>query len=163
MLDNAVTMASTSDPRNASKMKSAAAALSGENQTLQKLHENPLISHPTKYFIIFSIFKILKKTMVTIKEIGVSMEKQNKIQMLKKLETEFVELLKAYEECANLSSVIDSIGLSNRCLVFVLKLTDFKKLIDNEMVKTKRRQVSQLLRQFKEAIWVCLCILFICV
>ncbi|MFS8029988.1 hypothetical protein Hanom_Chr17g01528811 [Helianthus anomalus] len=30
--------------------------------------------------------------------------------MVKELETEFVELLKAYEECANLSTAIDSIG-----------------------------------------------------
>ncbi|KAJ0744334.1 putative E3 SUMO-protein ligase Nse2 (Mms21) [Helianthus annuus] len=145
MSDNAAAMASTStsDPRNTSKMKSAATTLSGENQTL---------------------LADIRKAMVTMKEIGVSLEKQNKTQMVKELETEFVELLKAYEECANLSTAVESVGNMYRPSE---QVTDFKKLIDNEMVKTKRRssapQVSQLLRQFKEAIWVCLCILFMCV
>ncbi|KAF5787177.1 putative E3 SUMO-protein ligase Nse2 (Mms21) [Helianthus annuus] len=135
MSDNAAAMASTStsDPRNTSKMKSAATTLSGENQTL---------------------LADIRKAMVTMKEIGVSLEKQNKTQMVKELETEFVELLKAYEECANLSTAVESVGNMYRPSE---QVTDFKKLIDNEMVKTKRRssapQVSQLLRQFKEAIW----------
>ncbi|KAI7750393.1 hypothetical protein M8C21_013410, partial [Ambrosia artemisiifolia] len=85
----------------------------------------------------------IRKAMTTMKEIGV-----------KELETEFMELLKAYEECANLSTAIDSVGNMYRPTE---QLTDFKKLIDNEMAKTTRRssapQVAQLLRQFKEAIW----------
>ncbi|KAM0004632.1 putative E3 SUMO-protein ligase Nse2 (Mms21) [Helianthus debilis subsp. tardiflorus] len=115
-------------------------------------------------FYYLSYFQDIRKAMVTMKEIGVSLEKQNKTQMVKELETEFVELLKAYEECANLSTAVESVGNMYRPGD---QVTDFKKLIDNEMVKTKRRsstpQVSQLLRQFKEAIWVCFCILFMCV
>ncbi|XP_076882509.1 E3 SUMO-protein ligase MMS21-like [Bidens hawaiensis] len=126
-------MASTSAPRTAAKMKDAAATLSGDNQTL---------------------LADIRKAMVKMKEVGVSLEKQNKTQMVKELETEFIELLKAYEECANISTAIDSVGNSYRPGE---QPTDFKKLIDNEMAKTKRRSLSpqfnQLLRQFKEAIW----------
>ncbi|XP_076904722.1 E3 SUMO-protein ligase MMS21-like [Bidens hawaiensis] len=126
-------MASTSAPRAAAKMKDAAATLSGDNQTL---------------------LADIRKAMVKMKEIGVSLEKQNKSQMVKELETEFIELLKTYEEYANVSTAIDSVGNSYRPGE---QPSDFKKLIDNEMAKTKRRslgpQVNQLLRQFKEAIW----------
>ncbi|GJZ80017.1 RNA-directed DNA polymerase, eukaryota, partial [Tanacetum coccineum] len=73
----------------------------------------------------------------------------------KELEAEFMELLKSYEECANLSSAIASVG---NMYQQTEQPTNFKKLIDNEMAKTKRRslassQVNQLLRQFREAIW----------
>ncbi|KAI3773940.1 hypothetical protein L1987_48479 [Smallanthus sonchifolius] len=45
--------------------------------------------------------------MGTMKELGVSLERQNKTQMVKELETELMEFLKAYEECANLFTAID--------------------------------------------------------
>ncbi|MFS7892466.1 hypothetical protein Hanom_Chr00s000621g01652661 [Helianthus anomalus] len=90
MSDNAAAMASTSGPRNTSKMKSATTTLSGENQTLL---------------------------------------------VVKELETEFVKLLKAYEECVNLSTAVESVGNMYRPSE---QVTDFKKLFDNEMVKTKR-------------------------
>ncbi|KAK1414332.1 hypothetical protein QVD17_30076 [Tagetes erecta] len=131
-------MASTSATRNdaaagTSRMKSAAFNLCSDNQTL---------------------LADIRKSMGIMKEIGVSLEKQNKTQMVKELEAEFMELLKAYEDCANLSTAIDSVGNTYRPSE---QPTDFKKLIDNEMVKAKRRssvpQVNQLLRQFKEAIW----------
>ncbi|KAI3815021.1 hypothetical protein L1987_14672 [Smallanthus sonchifolius] len=130
-------MASTSAPRTeagTSRMKSAASTLCYDNQ---------------------SLLADIRKAVGTMKEIGVSLERQNKTQMVKELETEFMELLKAYEDCANLSTAIDSVGNTYRPGE---QATDFKKLLDNEMAKTKRRsssvpQVNQLLRQFREAIW----------
>ncbi|KAK9050415.1 hypothetical protein SSX86_030616 [Deinandra increscens subsp. villosa] len=134
MAETSGAMASTSDSRSASRMKTAASTLCYDNQTL---------------------LADIRKAMGTMKEIGVSLERQNKSQMVKELETEFMELLKAYEDCANLSAAIDSVGNKYRPSE---QRTDFKKLIDDEMAKTKRRslstpQISQLLRQFKEAIW----------
>ncbi|GKC18239.1 hypothetical protein Tco_1015021 [Tanacetum coccineum] len=41
----------------------------------------------------------IRRAMVVMKETGV-----------KELEAEFMDLLKSYEECANLSSAIDSVG-----------------------------------------------------
>ncbi|XP_071691925.1 E3 SUMO-protein ligase MMS21-like [Rutidosis leptorrhynchoides] len=130
-------MASTSAHRTdvgSSRMKSAAVTLSDDNQTL-------LVD--------------IRKAMVTMKDIGVSLERQNKTQKVKELENEFVELVKTYENCANLSTAIDSVGNTYRPGE---QLTDFKKLIDTEMAKVNRRsssssQAKQLLRQFKEAIW----------
>lgn len=130
-------MASTSAPRSdtgSSRMKSAASTLCYDNQTL---------------------LADIRKAMGTMKEIGVSLERQHKSQMVKELEAEFMELLKAYEDCANLSSAIDSVG---NMYWPTEQVTDFKKLLDNEMAKTKRQsssvpQVNQLLRQFREAIW----------
>ncbi|KAD2393910.1 hypothetical protein E3N88_40887 [Mikania micrantha] len=159
-------MASTSAPRSdagTSRMKSAAYTLCGDNQTLLAVNTRSF------FFVDFSkssdrtlndclidfLFKDIRKAMGTMKEIGISLEKQNKTQMVKELETEFMELLKAYEDCANLSTAIDSVGNTYRPSE---QPTDFKKLLDNEMAKTKRRsssvpQVNQLLRQFREAIW----------
>lgn len=130
-------MASTSAPQieaGASRIKSAASTLCYDNQTL---------------------LADIRKAMGTMKEIGVSLERQHKTQIVKELEAEFMELLKAYEDCANLSTAIDSVGNMYRPSE---QPTDFKKLLDNEMAKTKHRsssvpQVNQLLRQFKIAIW----------
>lgn len=132
-------MASTSAaPRTSdaglSRMKVAAKNLSSDNQTL---------------------LADIRRAMVVMKETGVSLERQRNTQMVKDLEGEFMELLKSYEDCANLSSAIDSVGKTYQ---LTEQPTDFKKLIDNEMAKIKRRspassQVNQLLRQFREAIW----------
>ncbi|PWA50891.1 E3 SUMO-protein ligase Nse2 (Mms21) [Artemisia annua] len=132
-------MASTSSaPRTSdaglSRMKAAAKNLSSDNQTL---------------------LADIRRAMVVMKETGVSLERQRNTQMVKELEGEFMELLKSYEDCANLSSAIDSVGNTYQPTE---QPTDFKKLIDNEMAKIKRRspassQVNQLLRQFREAIW----------
>lgn len=115
-------------------MKSAASSLSYDNQTL---------------------LADIRKAMVTMKDIGVSLERQHKTEKVKELENEFMELLKTYETCANLSTAIDTVGNTYRPGE---QMTDFKKLIDTEMAKTNRRsssgaQVNQLLRQFREAIW----------
>ncbi|CAI9286486.1 unnamed protein product [Lactuca saligna] len=130
-------MASTSAPRSdagASRIKSAASTLCYDNQ---------------------SLLADIRKALTTMKEIGVSLERQHKTQMVNELEAELMELLKTYEECANLSSAIDNVGNSYRPSE---QLTDFKSLIDKEMANAKRRsssvpQVNQLLRQFREAIW----------
>ncbi|CAH1425687.1 unnamed protein product [Lactuca virosa] len=130
-------MASTSAPRSdagASRIKSTASNLCYDNQ---------------------SLLADIRKALTTMKEIGVSLERQHKTQMVNELEAELMELLKTYEECANLSSAIDTVGNSYRPTE---QLTDFKSLLDKEMANAKRRsssvpQVNQLLRQFREAIW----------
>ncbi|KAJ9537627.1 hypothetical protein OSB04_030360 [Centaurea solstitialis] len=131
-------MASTSAPRSdtgsSSRMKSAASNLSNDNQTL---------------------LADIRKALGTMKEIGVSLEKQHKSQMVKELEAEFMELLKAYEDCVNLSSAVDSVGNMYQPTE---QVTDFKKLLDGEMANAKRQsssapQANRLLRQFREAIW----------
>nr|XP_043626296.1 E3 SUMO-protein ligase MMS21 [Erigeron canadensis] len=127
-------MASTSAPQVSSRMKNAASTLCDDNQTL---------------------LADIRRAISSMKEIGISLEKQHKTQLVKELENEYMELLQSYEDCANLSVAIENVGNTYQPAE---QPTDFKKLIDNEMAKAKRRstsapQVNQLLRLFREAIW----------
>ncbi|KAM7492553.1 hypothetical protein LguiA_035474 [Lonicera macranthoides] len=130
-------MASTSAPRSnaaTGRIKSAASTLYSENQ---------------------SAVAEIRKALTMMKEIAVDLERDNQSQMVSELEAAIIQLLEASEDCMHLSSAVQSIGN-----VYQLgeELTDFKKLFDGEIAKSKASSSSvpqnhPLLRQFREAIW----------
>ncbi|KAL0545817.1 hypothetical protein IC582_015713 [Cucumis melo] len=130
-------MASASDSRSTGvtgRIKSAATIMHSENQ---------------------SLLAELRKTLIMMKEIGVDLEKENQNKMVKELEKSMVELLSAYENCNNFSSAIQSVGNTYEPKE---ELTDFEKLLDDEVAKVSVNSSSNfanhpIIRQFREAIW----------
>lgn len=102
-----------------------------------------------------SLLAELRKSLIIMKEIGVALERDNQSKMVKELENSVVELLSTYENCSNFSSAIQSVGN-----IYEPKeqLTDFEKLLDNEVAKVSENSSSNfqnhsIIRQFREAIW----------
>ncbi|XP_022139611.1 E3 SUMO-protein ligase MMS21 isoform X2 [Momordica charantia] len=90
-----------------------------------------------------------------MKEIGMDLERDNQSTMVKKLENAVVELLSTYENCDNFSSAIQSVGNIYEPRE---ELTDFEKLLDDEVAKVSENSSSNLqnhsiIRKFREAIW----------
>ncbi|KAE9458080.1 hypothetical protein C3L33_10013, partial [Rhododendron williamsianum] len=74
---------------------------------------------------------------------------------VKELEDAALQLLAASEDCSHLSTAIQSVGNGYQPRE---EATDFKKLFDDEIAKSKANSSSvpqnhMLLRQFREAIW----------
>ncbi|CAL5405901.1 unnamed protein product [Camellia sinensis] len=97
----------------------------------------------------------IRKVMITMKEVAVDLERDTESQMVKELEDGLLQLLVASEDCANFSSALQSVG---HVYQPGEELTDFKKLFDDEITKSKANSSSippnhPLLRQFREAIW----------
>lgn len=118
----------------AARIRKAATALASDNQ--------PLIAD-------------IRKTIHTMKEIAVEMEKLNRAQEVKQLENAVLELLDAAEECTCFYNVLQSVGNNYE---HGPQLTNFKKLFEDEASKIKRgfssnHQNHNLLRQFREAVW----------
>lgn len=93
--------------------------------------------------------------MMITKDVGVDLERDNQTQMVKELEDGLVQLLETYEDCTHLSTAIQSVGNDYQLRE---EATDFKKLFDDEIAKSKANSSSvpqnhMLLRQFREAIW----------
>ncbi|KAG6607898.1 E3 SUMO-protein ligase MMS21, partial [Cucurbita argyrosperma subsp. sororia] len=130
-------MASTSNSNStgvSERIKSAATIMNSENQ---------------------SLLAELRKSLIMMKEIGVDLERDNQSRMVKELENSVVELLGTYEKCSNFSSAIQSVG---NIYEPQEELTDFEKLLDNEVAKVSENSSSNLhnhsiIRQFREAIW----------
>lgn len=130
-------MASTSAARSGdgvARLRNAAATLASENQ--------PLIVD-------------IRKSISTMKEIAVEMEKLNRTQEVKQLENSVVELLNATDECTYFSNVMHSVANNYEPDP---QSTNFKKLLNEEASKLKRSSSSNhqnhpLLRQFREAVW----------
>ncbi|KGN55097.1 E3 SUMO-protein ligase MMS21 [Cucumis sativus] len=130
-------MASASDSRSTGvtgRIKSAATIMHSDNQ---------------------SLLAELRKTLIMMKEIGVDLEKEKQYKMVKELEKSIVELLSAYENCNNFSSAIQSVGNTYEPKE---ELTDFEKLLDDEVAKVSESSSSNfanhpIIRQFREAIW----------
>ncbi|XP_038897059.1 E3 SUMO-protein ligase MMS21 isoform X1 [Benincasa hispida] len=130
-------MASASDSRSngvSGRIKSAATIMHSENQ---------------------SLLAELRKALIMMKEIGVELERDNQSRMVKELENSVVELLSTYENCNNFSLAIQSVGN-----IYEPKeeLTDFGKLLDDEVAKVSQDSSSNLMnhsiiRQFREAVW----------
>ncbi|KAL3503181.1 hypothetical protein ACH5RR_037630 [Cinchona calisaya] len=117
-----------------SRMKSAASKLYEENH---------------------SLISEMRRSLNMIKEIAVDLEKDNKSDMVKELENAVAELLEASDDCMHLSTAIQSVGNEYQPRQ---EPTDFKKLLDDEIAKSKATSSSnsrnlQFLRQFKEAVW----------
>ncbi|KAL5730535.1 hypothetical protein ACHQM5_003342 [Ranunculus cassubicifolius] len=96
-----------------------------------------------------------RKLMTVMKEIGVDLEKENKNQMVKDLESGVIQLAEACDDCTYLSLAIDSVGNKYEPGE---ELTDFEKLFGEEIGKAKANSNSAPqnhphVRQFKEAIW----------
>ncbi|CAL5403036.1 unnamed protein product [Camellia sinensis] len=122
----------------------------------------------------------IRKVMITMKEVAVDLERDTESQMIesegadkceysallkmmknliisgvKELEDGLLQLLVASEDCADFSSALQSVG---HVYQPGEELTDFKKLFDDEITKSKANSSSippnhPLLRQFREAIW----------
>ncbi|PSS05837.1 E3 SUMO-protein like [Actinidia chinensis var. chinensis] len=102
-----------------------------------------------------SLIAEIRKVMITMKDVAVDLEGRNQSQMVKELEDGVLQLLVATEDCSHFSSAIQSVGNGYQPAT---ELTDFKKLLDDEIAKSKANSSSVLqnhllLRQFREAIW----------
>ncbi|XP_059662678.1 E3 SUMO-protein ligase MMS21 [Cornus florida] len=130
-------MASTSSSRNngcAGRIKSSASTLYSDNQ---------------------SLITEIRKAIITMKEVAVDLETDNQSQMVKELEDGVIQLLETSEDCMHFSSVIQLVGNGYQPRE---ELTDFNKLFDDEVAKSKASssavpQNLPILRQFREAIW----------
>lgn len=132
-------MASTSSATRvnsaaASRMKTVAMTLQSDNQ---------------------SLIADIRKTMSMFKDIALDLEADNQSQMVKELESGFIQLLETSGDCMNFSSAIESVGKGYEPKE---GLTDFKRLFDDEIAKEKARssvvpQKDPLFRQFTAAIW----------
>lgn len=93
-----------------------------------------------------------------MKEVAVDLEKANQFEKVKELENAAVELLATCDGCTHLSSAIQSVGESYQPPPEPSQLTDFEKLLQNEVAKQKAKSSSisqnqSLIRQFREAVW----------
>ncbi|XP_043688241.1 E3 SUMO-protein ligase MMS21 [Telopea speciosissima] len=133
-------MASASASRSdggVGKMRNAAVLMVGDNQ---------------------SLIVDIRKALAVIKGIAVDLEKDNQSERVRELEKVVLELLVKSEECAHLSSAIQSVADNYKGCPPGEELTDFKKLLDDEVKKIKATSSSlpqnhTLYRQFKEAVW----------
>eukprot|EP00268_Persea_americana_P058141 TRINITY_DN7010_c0_g1_i3.p1 TRINITY_DN7010_c0_g1~~TRINITY_DN7010_c0_g1_i3.p1 ORF type:complete len:254 (+),score=56.64 TRINITY_DN7010_c0_g1_i3:316-1077(+) len=97
----------------------------------------------------------IRKSLAFFKAISVDLEKDNQFEKVKELEEAVLELLSTWDDCMHFSMALESIGNSYQPKD---ELTDFKKLLEDEIVKIKRNspsvpQNNPFFRQFKEAIW----------
>ncbi|KAK9674469.1 hypothetical protein RND81_12G234700 [Saponaria officinalis] len=97
----------------------------------------------------------IRKTINTLQDVAVEMEKLNRTQEVKELEDAVLELLHANEECESFSSVMQSVGDNYQPGT---ELKDFKKVIDEEKSKLQGASAANLqkdpfLRRFQEAVW----------
>lgn len=128
------TMASTSAPF-AGKIQSSAFTLCDDNQ---------------------SLIAEIRRTLMMIKEMAVDYERDNQnSEQAKELEAGVIELLEASTDCTLLSAAIQSYATHYQPNT---EYTDFKKLFDQEIAKSKASAPSlpennRLLRQFREAVW----------
>ncbi|KAK1321016.1 E3 SUMO-protein ligase MMS21 [Acorus calamus] len=85
----------------------------------------------------------------------VDLERDNQSEMARELESSVAELLESPDECTHFSTAIHSLGDSYRPSE---QLTDFKKVLENDVVKLKGQspwqpQSHPLFRQFREVVW----------
>ncbi|CAH9115661.1 unnamed protein product [Cuscuta europaea] len=99
-----------------------------------------------------SLIRDMRKAITLMKEIAVDLEKDNKSDMVKELETAVAQLLETSNDCLHFSNAMQSIG---NVYEPGPQPTDFKKLFDAEIGKSKVASSlqNQSLRQFREAIW----------
>lgn len=77
--------------------------------------------------------------MMITKDVGVDLERDNQTQMVKELEDGLLQLLETYEDCTHLSTAIQSVGNDYQLRE---EATDFKKLFDDEIAKSKANSSS---------------------
>ncbi|XP_042519467.1 E3 SUMO-protein ligase MMS21 [Macadamia integrifolia] len=105
-----------------------------------------------------SLIADIRKALAVIKGIAVDLERDNQYEKVGELEGVVLELLVKSEECAHFSSAIQSVANNYQGCPPGDELTDFKKLLDDEVKKIKATSSSLpqkhiLYRQFKEAVW----------
>ncbi|XP_058095105.1 E3 SUMO-protein ligase MMS21 isoform X1 [Magnolia sinica] len=127
-------MASTSANRGNSRITTAATTLYSDNQ---------------------SLIAEIRKALSVIRALAVDFEKGNKPEKVKELEEAMLDLLATSNDCTHFSSAIESVGNNYQPKD---ELTDFKKLLEDEVANMKQDSPSvpqnhPLYRQFKEAIW----------
>ncbi|CAL9764399.1 unnamed protein product [Musa acuminata subsp. burmannicoides] len=97
----------------------------------------------------------IRKALSMMRSIAVDLEKQEQSDKVKELEAAVLELLDTYDDCTHFSEAIQTIGSNYQPSE---QLTDFKKLLEDEIAKSKAvspsvPQNNPFYRQFKEAIW----------
>ncbi|CAL9096499.1 unnamed protein product [Musa acuminata var. zebrina] len=97
----------------------------------------------------------IRKALSMMRSIAVDLEKQEKSDKVKELEAAVLELLDTYDDCTHFSEAIQTIGGNYQPSE---QLTDFNKLLEDEIAKSKAvspsvPQNNPFYRQFKEAIW----------
>nr|WDV57329.1 MMS21 [Ipomoea batatas]GMC48621.1 E3 SUMO-protein ligase MMS21 [Ipomoea batatas] len=100
-----------------------------------------------------SLLRDMRNAMNMMKEVAVDLETDNKSEMVKELENGLIQLLETSDECLHFSSAIQSIG---NVYEPGPQPTDFRKLFDAEIAKSKATSPAQnqtFLRQFREAVW----------
>ncbi|GAV63908.1 zf-Nse domain-containing protein [Cephalotus follicularis] len=109
----------------------------------------------TLYQDFQSLIGDTRKSFSMMKEIAVEMERHNETHKVKELENAVAELAETLEKCTQYTSAIESVKNAYQP---VTELTDFKKLLEEEMSKlepssSSAQQNHPLIRQFREAIW----------
>ncbi|XP_009406260.2 E3 SUMO-protein ligase MMS21 isoform X1 [Musa acuminata AAA Group] len=97
----------------------------------------------------------IRKALSMMRSIAVDLEKQEQSDKVKELEAAVLELLDTYDDCTHFSEAIQTIGGNYQPSE---QLTDFNKLLEDEIAKSKAvspsvPQNNPFYRQFKEAIW----------
>ncbi|CAL9056303.1 unnamed protein product [Musa banksii] len=97
----------------------------------------------------------IRKALSMMRSIAVDLEKQEQSDKVKELEAAVLELLDTYDDCTHFSEAIQTIGGNYQPSE---QLTDFNKLLEDEIAKSKAVSPSvpennPFYRQFKEAIW----------
>ncbi|CAL9187130.1 E3 SUMO-protein ligase MMS21-like [Musa acuminata AAA Group] len=97
----------------------------------------------------------IRKALSMMRSIAVDLEKQEQSDKVKELEAAVLELLDTYDDCTHFSEAIQTIGSNYQPSE---QLTDFNKLLEDEIAKSKAvspsvPQNNPFYRQFKEAIW----------
>ncbi|EXB75035.1 hypothetical protein L484_012159 [Morus notabilis] len=102
-----------------------------------------------------SLIGDIRKGFSLIKDLAIDFERENQSAKVKELEDASMDLLNAYEKCRNLSVAIQFVGDHYQPRE---GLTDFKKMLEDEISKVEANSSSDLhknplRRQFMEAVW----------
>ncbi|KAM5586139.1 E3 SUMO-protein ligase MMS21 [Rosa sericea] len=105
-----------------------------------------------------SLLGDIRKSFNVLKEVAVDLERANQFDKVKEIENAAVELLATCEHCMHLSSAIQYVGDNYEPPPEPSQLTDFEKLLKNEVAKQKAKSSSttvnhSMIRQFREAVW----------
>ncbi|XP_050381694.1 LOW QUALITY PROTEIN: E3 SUMO-protein ligase MMS21-like [Argentina anserina] len=105
-----------------------------------------------------SLLGDIRKSFNVLKDVAVDLEKANQVDKVKELESAAVELLATCDHCMHLSSAMESVGENYEPPQEPSQLTDFEKLLKNEVAKEEAKSPSStvnqsMLRQFREAVW----------
>ncbi|KAF8716206.1 hypothetical protein HU200_026484 [Digitaria exilis] len=97
----------------------------------------------------------MRKALGSMKSLAVDYERDGKSDKVQKLQEMVLEMVASYEDCTALAQAIKDVPGVYRSLI---RPTDFKRLIENEVMKIKEASAGSgqnhpLFRQFRESVW----------